>query len=189
MNTSSFNIIDNLIASLRLTKVLKYICKGDNVLDFGCGSQGYLLKSVAGKISKGVGLDFEVENKNIKNLSFKKFVFVDRLPFESGSFDKIFLLAVLEHVRLDVVDRLFNEFYRVLKKDGQIVLTTPTLNSKSFLEFLACKLHLISKDQIMDHQKYYTYNDILKLANLAKLRLIYYKLFQFGYNSIAVLSK
>ncbi len=189
MDTKNFNIVDRLIAKMRLSKVLPHVEKGDVVLDFGCGNQGFFLNYVSPVIKKGVGIDYDVDNKTNSNLLFKKFIFENRLPFKDESFDKVIMLAVLEHVETNKVELLFKEFKRILKKNGKVILTTPTPLSKPILEFLAYKLRIISECEIRDHKKYYTRNDIKELAEATNFLLDSYKLFQFGLNSSAILEK
>lgn len=189
MDTKNFNFLDKIVASLRLRKVAGYVKKGDVILDFGCGSQGYFLKSISKRIKSGVGMDYDVEDFKKNNLQFIKQKFNNDLPFKEKIFDKIFLLAVLEHIPENSASKLFLEFNRILKEDGSVVLTTPTPFGKSILEFLAFKLHIISEGEIKDHKKYYSEKEIIKLANLCKFKLMDYKLFQFGINSCAVFKK
>jgi len=189
MNTRDFNIIDKIIANLRMGQIVNYVDEGNVVLDFGCGAKSYLLNTVSNKIKKGVGIDYEVISKKHGNIEYINYRYTNKLPFEDQTFDKIFLLAVLEHVVIDQVDKLFSEFRRILKNGGQIILTTPTPKSQLLLEFLAFKLKIISQAEIADHKKYYDKTDILSIAKQTKLKLVNYKLFQFGLNSRAVLEK
>jgi len=189
MDTRNFNLIDKLVAGMRLGKVLGHVREGDRVLDFGCGSQGYLLRKVSDRIKSGVGLDYDVDDEKIENLEFRKFSFKDKFDFKSASFDKVVMLAVLEHIELNKVEVLFKEFARVLSKGGKVVLTTPTPMSKAILELLAYKLHVISEGEIRDHKKYYRKEDMLMLAKKAGFKLESYNLFQFGINSVAVFKK
>ncbi|MEY8001761.1 methyltransferase domain-containing protein [Clostridium sp. Mt-5] len=45
------------------------------------------------------------------------------LPYEDNKFDKVYCISVLEHLSNDDKEESINEFYRVLKKDGLLVLT------------------------------------------------------------------
>jgi 2-polyprenyl-3-methyl-5-hydroxy-6-metoxy-1,4-benzoquinol methylase len=119
---------------------------------------------------------------------FIKFIFKNKLPDNIGKFDKIVMLAVLEHIEVNNVDNLLAEFKKVLKNKGQIILTTPTPISKPLLEILA-KLGIINNDEIADHKKYYSKTDITELAHKNKLKLVSYKLFQLGFNSEIIFEK
>jgi len=186
--TNEFNIIDKLIAYLRSSRIKKYINNGDRVLDFGCGNQGYFLKYIKEIINEGIGLDGEVKSEIYENLTFIKFNFKNKLPNNIGKFNKIIMLAVLEHIEVSSVDNLFNEFKKVLKDKGRIILTTPTPMSKPLLEILA-KLGIINNDEIADHKKYYSKTDISELGHKNKLKLVSYKLFQLGFNSEIIFEK
>ena len=187
MGTKDFNILDIIIAKWRLSKIIKVIDFGDNVLDFGCGSQAYFLRTVERKINSGIGLDYDAENAIIsKNIKISKFQFKDNIPL-STQFDKIVMLAVLEHIELEKTELLFNEFRRLLKPSGRILVTTPTPSAKGLLEFLAFRMGIISKSEILDHKKYYTRKDIHHLGKNTGLTLVSYKKVQFGMNSLAVL--
>ena len=188
MATTDFNSLDKLIAKWRLGKIIKLIDEGDTVFDFGCGSQGYFLNRMAVKIKSGVGLDFGTEDKTVGNLMFINCKFKDKLPSTLGKFDKVVMLAVLEHLEPKTAELLFGEFSRILKSKGRIILTTPTLISKPFLEFMAF-LGLISRKEIKDHKKYYDQKSITDLAGKTGYRVNSYRLFQLGLNSVAVLEK
>lgn len=189
MDTKNFNFVDKIIANLRLNRVINFIDDGDEILDFGCGSKSFLLDSVNKKIKLGVGLDYDVKNRKDNNIEYISCKFDGKLPFKDNSFDKVFLLAVLEHIKIDLVSKLFLEFKRILKNNGKIILTTPTPKSKKLLEFLAYRMKIISNQEIKDHKKYYDKKDLVTLANQNGLELNSYNLFQFGLNSCAIFKK
>lgn len=188
VGTKNFNKIDKIVASWRLGQVVNLIKKNDEVLDFGCGSQGFLLRLLENKIKKGVGVDDEVEKEKGGKLEFINFRYSSKLPKNLGLFDKVTMLAVLEHVEPLKINNLISEFKKVLKVKGKIVITTPTPRSKPILELLA-KLGVISRVEIRDHKKYYDKKDLLSLAKANRLKLVSYQLFLLGLNSVAVFEK
>lgn len=189
MDTKNFNYIDKIIANLRLNRVTSFVDKNDCILDFGCGTRSLLLNKINKKIKLGVGLDYDVKSGKEGNIEYINYKFNEKLPFDEKSFDKIFLLAVLEHISIKKVKKLFLEFKRVLKNNGKIIMTTPTPKSKKILEILAYKMKLISNKEIKDHKKYYDKNEIISLAKECNLQLTSYNLFQFGLNSLVVMIK
>ena len=190
MGTSDFNILDKIIAHLRLGKVMQFVEKEDTVLDFGCGVQGFFLNQIKSKIKNGIGIDGDLgQNLTFDNIELQKFMFADKMPFEDKSFNKIFLLAVLEHIEPENVPSLINELKRILKDNGKIVLTIPTPKGQPIMEFLAFKLKIISEPEIRDHKKYYAKEDVQSVCELTQMNLSYHKYFQFGWNSIQVLEK
>ncbi len=107
----------------------------DKILDVGCGDGFYLhlLFNLKVKNLKLVGVDID---KNAlksarKNLRGKKVKFIQAdllkgLPFKSGSFDKIIMSEVCEHLENDI--KGLKEVKRVLKKGGTLVITVPNHN-------------------------------------------------------------
>ena len=93
---------------------------------------------------------------------------VTRLPFTDESFDAVFSIGVLEHVREtggDEVDSL-KEIKRVLKKDGYFICTHLP-NKFSWIEFLTSFMK--SKHH---HEYKYSKSDIKRIVELSGFNLI-----------------
>ena len=75
------------------------------------------------------------------------------LPFESGSFDGVFNLGVMEHFNEVEVQALLGEFSRVLKPGGKVVLFWPHARATSvhLLAVSARMLHSILKKKVTFH--------------------------------------
>lgn len=189
MNTRNFNQLDILIARWRLNQVIRWIPARSRLLDFGCGTQAFLLKALTGHIEYGYGIDYDAAPVKTKHYQIMNMIITDRLPFSEGSFDVVTLLAVVEHMRQPAAEQLFKEFRRALEPGGRVVLTTPTPASQWLLELFAFRLRIISYAEIADHKHYYSRPDIEKLAQTAGLKLVHYHTFQVGLNSLAVLEK
>jgi len=189
MNTENFNFLDKLTCRYRLSMTAKYIDQNDIVLDFGCGVQHYLLNWGKNKFKTGYGLDYDVKDCQKGNIHLLNHKFQGNLPFKDDFFNKVFLLAVLEHIEEIDAQALFFEFSRVLKRNGRIIITIPTLRGKAALELLALKLKILSFEEISDHKHYYVEKEIRDLAEASGLKVIYSKLFQLGLNSLYVLEK
>lgn len=189
MNTENFNFLDKLTCRHRLAMTAKYIERNDVVLDFGCGVQHYLLRWGRDKFKVGYGLDYDVKSCQEGNMHLINYKFQSNLPFEKDFFNKVFLLAVLEHIEETDAQALFSEFSRVLKKDGRIIITIPTLRGKAVLELLALKLKILSFEEISDHKHYYNEKEISDLARANGLKVVYSRLFQLGLNSLYVIEK
>lgn len=190
MGTKDFNILDKLIARMRLDKVIGFVEKGDIVLDFGCGHQAYLLQSVGKAIKKGIGLDSDSKTHKIdEHIEVRNFRFTKNLPFGDKSFDKVFMLAVLEHLDPQQASLLFAEYHRTLKDGGKIILTTPTPWGRKILEFLAFRLGIISAQEVADHKVYYGKQDLYDFARKHHYTVEFYNTFQLGGNSLCVMKK
>lgn len=95
------------------------------------------------------------------------------MPFDDNYFDLITMLAVLEHI--ENPDDMFKEIYRVLKPNGNLILTTPTPRAKPVLEFLSFRLKLIDKKEILDHKRYWNKNELINLLIDKKFnKMIYF---------------
>lgn len=64
----------------------------------------------------------------------------ESLPFPSNSFDIVLFTEILEHLRLNPLHAL-REVYRVLKSDGRIILSTPSITVTHRLLFLFGKTY------------------------------------------------
>lgn len=103
-----------------------------NVLDYGCGKGhiiGYFLRK--GIQISGVDMSEEevkiVDKKYKKNSNFKGVKLFDgeKLPFSDNEFDLITCTECIEHVLDMHMSTFLSELYRVQKKDGVILITTP----------------------------------------------------------------
>ncbi len=88
------------------------------VLDLGCGNCKY--KSLVLENGENyIGADF-YQHENVDVYTDAK-----ETPFSDGEFDTIMCLQVLEHIKEP--HKVIKECYRILKKEGYIILTTPWL--------------------------------------------------------------
>lgn len=121
----------------RFKELIKYfkITKDMNVLDIGCG-RGEIVLFAAKNNAIAYGIDYSrsaielanmVKNKQkkeIKNKMHFELMDAKRLKFGDSSFDLIILADVVEHLYDDELDKVFSEIYRVLKKEGILVVHT-----------------------------------------------------------------
>jgi predicted SAM-dependent methyltransferase len=58
------------------------------------------------------------------------------LPFEDASFSEIIFIHVIEHIERKYHSKVFDEIWRVLKKDGRLIMGFPDLieNMKRFID-------------------------------------------------------
>lgn len=160
-------ILDKFLRKYRIRMVKPTIEKYNNckLLDIGCGWEAKLLKSIENYIDYGVGIDFKPPKLKTKKLETIESVLEKELPFENESFDVVTMLAVLEH--LSYPEDILKEIYRVLKKDGRLIITVPSKIAKPILEFLAYKMHVIDRLEIEDHK-----NIIIKKIYLKLLKFL-----------------
>jgi len=94
--------------------------KGD-VLDFGCGLKPY--ESLFINAKSYIGVDVEVSGHSHKKSKVDFFYDKKTLPFPDNHFDAVVSFEVFEHVFN--IDEVLTEIKRVLKPDGQLLITIP----------------------------------------------------------------
>ena len=126
---SSFFLVRNFFRD-RIKYALAFAPIDDKkkIMDLGCGS-GLLLQEIR-KINgkcKLVGVDFNINLKNLKveNCELKEDD-ATKLSFKDNSFDIVFALDSLEHIKN--VDDAIKQLRRVLKPNGTFIITGPTEN-------------------------------------------------------------
>lgn len=106
------------------------------VLDIGCGAGGKTIFYASQGVKKIVGVEIlgkykeEAEGLAKKYGMEEKFEFVcadaSKTPFEDESFDTIIMNDAMEHV--DEPEKVLDECYRILKKNGKLYLNFPPYN-------------------------------------------------------------
>jgi len=122
--------------------------EGDIALDAGCGFGRHSLEFIS-RGAQVYSMDMDMDSlrktrfsltemkKQIRNHDIRYFVHSGdalNLPFKDGSFDRIICSEVMEHVRDD--DLACRELTRVLKKNGRIAITVPTIFSEHVYDLL-----------------------------------------------------
>ena len=131
----------------------KYADINDKViLDFGCGA-GHLLEEVNLSYTpkKYYALDFSADS--IGDINKKKMPFdlvgilINSFPSEipNDSIDVIFFIETIEHLNDCHLKSSLDEIYRVLKSNGNLIITTPNKEelylNKMFCPDCGCKFH------------------------------------------------
>lgn len=181
------SLLDQFLSHYRYSRVFRSlnqsnqtVPKRHHALDLGCGS-GKFVKLLQQKGFDAKGIDVNAGDDIIAaDLNAP-------LPIESDSVDLITSLANLEHLHNPQLN--LNEIYRVLKKGGRCVLTTPSKRAKPILEFLAYRLKLIDRREIDDHKIYFDKQMLLAGFKQAGFNQIIVKHFQLGLNLHAIAIK
>lgn len=160
---------------LKLYRLLtSYVNPCSNVLDWGVGNGhfSYFLVKAGYTVS---GFDFTDRPKLCGVLAPESYTYkkgnLDKptsLPFDSQTFDAVFSVGVLEHVRETGGNEIatLKEIYRILKPNG-IFLCFHLPNQYSWIEALS---RLIARSR--SHQYRYTSSDILSLAKSAGFEVV-----------------
>jgi len=147
---------------------LANVRSGAKVLDIGC-KHAFLCDYLA---EKGMNCDYyglDISGKVIESVKHKKGTFqtcdiMKGLPFGDGQFDYIFCLEVLEHVENPTF--LLNQFERVLKDDGMLLLSVP--NPYEWLSILA---ELLRFPETEGHIASFTFQNISKILDFCGLKV------------------
>ncbi len=108
----------------------KYI--GEDILDIGAGDGTFLnyLMSRSTDVKSSFACEISEEAIKIGKAKYKNITFkqsnIENLGFESGTFDTVFAIEILEHI-LDT-DTALGEVNRILKSDGFFCVTTTDFN-------------------------------------------------------------
>lgn len=102
---------------------LPQLLPGSRVLDLGCGP-GTITLGIGAAVSPGsvVGVDAGAEASTVGNVEFVR-ADAYELPFDDGSFDRVFSHALFEHLAEPV--RALTEASRVLRSGGVIGVCCP----------------------------------------------------------------
>ena len=132
-------------------------------------------------------LDFGGNEGELKNLVKGKYTAVnyDHSVLENIQADTIAALAVMEHLNIEEVFEVFQKFRKILRKNGRVILTTPSRMAKPVLESLAF-LKIIDGKNIKEHKYYWNRKEIYELAKNTGFIVKKYKKFQFGFNQFAI---
>lgn len=117
----------------------KKLFSGANILDYGCGSGRYIDFFYPIKNINIVGVD--ISESILNNFTKKKFPqgkFAcadlsednDFVIKHGDTFDGIYCISVIQHIRYTKLPSLIKNFYRLLKKRGILYLSFPHPNSR-----------------------------------------------------------
>lgn len=135
--------------------VVRYFEQDDKLLHAGCGS-GEVDTGITQKY-KVIGYDFSKKalERYLDNNPSANVVWGDirKLPFDSGSFDGIYNLGVMEHFSRQEIINILTEFSKALKPKGKIVLFWPPEYGLSVILFKMLKstLEIIGFKKVKFH--------------------------------------
>ena len=183
-----YHPVEHLVSLFRFNKVSRYIKEKVVLLDVGCGYNGNLLNCFSERIKQGFGIDLLVNqscnNGKIKLISCD--LNHDSFP-ALPKFDVVTCLSVLEHVYRP--ENILKNIYNSLKDSGLLLLIVPSWKSKPVVEFAAFKLKIISREEIMDHKRYFDKEEIEDLVRKIGFKEIAHKHFQWRMNNLIVARK
>jgi ubiquinone/menaquinone biosynthesis C-methylase UbiE len=177
VNRDGSNAFDTLLSIHQYKKLYKisekYLNKNDLVLDWGCGS-GHFSYFLHRKSFNTIAFGFNKPELIEDYISNGEIQFIQgsadspsKLPFVNYSFDAVFSVGVLEHVREfhgNEIESL-EEIYRILKPGGKFICYHFP-NKKSYIEYIARKTGMYS------HKYLYERDNINNLFDCNKWDLV-----------------
>src|ERR1700747_3618779 len=146
----AYTSLHNFFARLRFQAAKQLIRSGVRVCDLGCGLDTAFLNYAGDKISHGVGIDDQVED-GVRGRWWRVHGNIAKpLPLESGQFDHVAMLAVLEH--LPEPEPVLREAHRILAPHGSLILTWPSAMVDPILKTLH-GLTLVSDEMESDENQ------------------------------------
>ncbi len=120
LRRKKYTHVDNVTKYMAMVVDIVDSCgKGLQILDIPAGN-GYVVNELRRRGHNAVGADINGACEHFVRANME-----DSLPFDDASFDAITCLEGIEHV-VDEVG-LLREFFRVLRPDGTIVISTPNV--------------------------------------------------------------
>lgn len=178
--------IDYILQSERIRQAKKYLV-GDSVLDIGC-HHGELFQSILKQSEiSGDGID-GVLDKKIETEKYTLFpgYFPQDFPLQK-TYDNITLLAVLEHIPLEQLEKYPDLLSGYLNKKGRIIITIPSKKVDYILSVLLF-LKLIDGMDLEHHQDF-DRSVIKDIFTKKGFLLVKEKRFELGLNILYVFEK
>lgn len=178
--------LDRLLQRWRIARVRPYLKRGFSVLDIGC-ADGALSRFVPG-LGGYLGIDPGIErSRTIAGGCLIKGRFPDDLPDGDATFDAITMLAVLEHIPVEVQAALAEACRRRLRPGGLLLITVPS----PAVDYLLAALKYLRLIDGMSLEEHYGF-DVRQTPVCftgAGLELLAHRRFQLGLNHLFAFRK
>ena len=111
--------------------------KGRRILDVGCW-WGWYIRYARERNAEVYGIDNETSRikdaaEFLCNMDGLGVADAERIPYKADTFDAVFSYHVLEHIETD--GQMIKEIYRILKRDGDLIIGVPNEYSLGLLPY------------------------------------------------------
>ena len=118
--------------------------KNKKILELGCSTGNAAKVIINMDINEYYGIDISKKYIQIasQNAPKGKFLHMDasKLDFKEESFDMLIISSLLHHIDDQTGLNCFKEAFRVLKKNGKIIILEPIIDHNRLLSKILCKL-------------------------------------------------
>lgn len=193
MHSHDEELLEPAARFFRFKKGLESIPKNKpvTIADLGCGPKVrfyHFAKKHGAKLKEYIGIDPLIrEFPNSRDLKVIKSPLKKKILLPSNSVDYVVGFAFLEHI--DYPEDMISESIRILKKNGKAIFTTPTFRAQKLLEFLAFKMGIISKREILEHRQYFNEQKLYDLVNKHDKNKVNHSYFELGLNNLLIITK
>lgn len=176
--------IDSLLEYLRFTKVEPYIPAETSLLDIGTGD-GNFLRYLNGHLYAGVGIDSHLTQTVEFGTCCLMPGYFPRDFVKDETFDVITMLAVVEHIPMDVLPSVADACWKYLNPGGKVIITVQHPRVERLLDLLKV-IRIVKGFSIHEH---YGFNpeclpNIFNMWNLIKKER-----WGFGCNNLFIFEK
>lgn len=135
------------------------------ILDVGCGNGSFTQAvSAALPCSNITAIDISTPKLySFSNITFIKGS-VERLPFDSESFDLVISVLSLHHWKEK--NKGINEIYRILKKDGRLIIGDPLLEDWMSNRFFGKLMQVLDGGSFTDKKRISGYLNMAGFENI-----------------------
>lgn len=176
--------LDEILEYLRFTKVESYIPKDATLLDVGTGD-GNFLHYLNGHVHTAVGIDSHLA----KCVDFGSCHLVPGYfphDFQADTtFDVITMMAVAEHIPMDIYPAVAKACWEHLKPHGQLIITVQHPCVEGLLDMLK-SIRIVEGFSMHEH---YGFNPECLPKIFYRLRLIKRERWGFGCNNLFIFKK
>jgi len=183
----AYTSLDHFIARQRFKAAYPHIRKGSRVCDLGCGLDAAFLDFAAERIAEGIGVDDQLQDQPGGRWKRVRGDIRAALPLDSGTWDHVVMLAVLEH--LPEPEPVLREAHRILAPRGSLIMTWPSSMVDPILKLLH-GLRLVSDEMESDqHQKRIPVGTLQQILHRIGFTDFIHYTFEWGLNNLMVASK
>ncbi len=144
------------------------------IVDIGCGTLPLFLAS--SDFAQKIGLDKSFNSNIAQSFDSSGIELIEHdiekvgeLPLKDNCCDVVTMLAVVEHIERQQLERLLVQVYRILKPGGIYIVTTPAPWTDALLRIMA-RLNLVSAAEIHEHKALYGRTSLLAMLVRAGFR-------------------
>lgn len=180
--------IDRIRQNWRIRLASRYLAPGSTVLDLG-SADGVLFERL-GKLSvRSMGIDPTLMADRCLSSGqwLRRGWFPKDVPRDTGPFDAIVMLAVIEHFPNDQHQELAEGISTLLRPGGRLIITVPSPRVDHILRVLRA-IGLVKASSLHEHHGY-DVGQTTSIFTVPRFALVVHRRFQLGLNNIFVFER